>query len=154
MIGTGELLFKMDLICSSFRSLKRKSMKIPKHSVHCVIVSIFVVLAISLPTVEALHCYSDVSGSISEDCLSNTGCMKRYDQKTERTLERSCFTPPVPPNNSTCTVDPNGFGICYCFTDLCNGAPTRTLPNWTNGLAITCLLVVSQMALVVHALII
>ncbi|TRY74787.1 hypothetical protein TCAL_15574 [Tigriopus californicus] len=139
----------MDLI----RSLKQ-TMRIPKHSVCYAIVSIFVILAMSLPEADALKCYSGVSGSISEDCLSNTGCMKRFDQKTQQTLDRSCFTPPVPPTNSTCTTDPNGFGICYCFTDLCNAAPTtRPILNWTNGLAVTCLLVVSQMVVVVQALI-
>ena len=30
--------------------------------------------------------------------------------------------PPVPPGNDTCITDSMGNGICYCFTDLCNGS--------------------------------
>eukprot|EP00095_Tigriopus_kingsejongensis_P010939 maker-scaffold234_size243041-snap-gene-0.11 protein:Tk10939 transcript:maker-scaffold234_size243041-snap-gene-0.11-mRNA-1 annotation:"prostate stem cell antigen" len=87
---------------------------------HCVCVVVFLSLLANLPSATALSCYSNVDASMSQDCLSNTGCMKRFNQKTQATMNRGCFTPPVPPNNSTCTTDPRGFGICYCFTDLCN----------------------------------
>ena len=38
----------------------------------------------------------------------------------QRTVERSCFL--TPGQNDTCFTDDEGFGVCYCHSDLCNHA--------------------------------
>jgi hypothetical protein len=73
-----------------------------------------------------LNCYvtepSDVSKVAAKDCGVHTGCLKRYDIKTQRTLKKECYM--TDGRNNTCYVDPEDktVGICWCHTDLCNNA--------------------------------
>jgi len=66
-----------------------------------------------------LNCYTDVYAEVKEDCYPHTGCMKKFNKETQDVIERSCF---IVPKNDTCTTDSEGFGVCYCRTDLCNSA--------------------------------
>lgn len=93
---------------------------------HSLIVFCLIVLSYCVQIVPALDCWVtaelDVSKVDSEDCQMHTGCLKRYDKKTQQVLEKSCFlTPGV---NDTCFDDPNdsNVGVCWCHTDLCNSA--------------------------------
>lgn len=80
---------------------------------------------VQIAPAENLNCYVtdklDVSKVVEEDCHMHTGCLKRYDKRTQRVLEKSCFL--TPGHNDTCFDDPvdANVGICWCHTDLCNG---------------------------------
>jgi len=52
----------------------------------------------------------------------HTGCIKRYDKKTQQVLSKSCYL--TDGYNDTCFDDPNNanVGVCWCHTDLCNSA--------------------------------
>lgn len=87
--------------------------------------AIAVVIGIIANTVSGLDCFTDSSGTVKEDCGMHTGCMKKFDMKTQLTLQRSCFL--TPGQNDTCFTDgDNGFGVCYCHSDLCNHAARPT----------------------------
>lgn len=73
-----------------------------------------------------LNCYTtdklDVSKVVKKDCHMHTGCLKRYNKKTRRTLEKSCYL--TRGGNDTCFPDPKDANVevCWCHTDLCNNA--------------------------------
>ena len=46
--------------------------------------------------------------------------MRLLQLLAQRTVERSCFL--TPGQNDTCFTDDEGFGVCYCHSDLCNHA--------------------------------
>ena len=50
--------------------------------------------------------------------------MRPVQLSAQRTLERSCFL--TPGQNDTCFTDDDGFGVCYCHSDLCNHAARPT----------------------------
>jgi len=98
-------------------------------SVLCLVLLSF---CVQIAPAENLNCYVtdklDVSKTVEEDCHMHTGCLKRYDKKTQRVLEKSCFL--TPGHNDTCFDDPvdSSVGICWCHTNLCNGANRWSSP--------------------------
>ena len=59
--------------------------------------------------------------------------MRPVQLSAQRTLERSCFL--TPGQNDTCFTDDDGFGVCYCHSDLCNHAAAPARPIATTALA-------------------
>jgi len=100
----------------------------------CLVILSYCVQRVPAYTVtENLNCYVtdklDVSKTVEEDCHMHTGCLKRYDKKTQRVLEKSCFL--TPGHNDTCFDDPvdSSIGICWCHTNLCNGGNRWSSPS-------------------------
>lgn len=81
-----------------------------------------------------LDCFADSAGTVKKDCGMHTGCMKKFEKKTQRTLERSCFL--TPGQNDTCFTDDDGSGVCYCHSDLCNHAAAPARPIAATALAV------------------
>jgi len=80
-----------------------------------------------LPRAEAaLNCYTSQpadDGSIKEECGMQTGCIKKFYQKTQKVVEKGCFL--VPSEDQCFVEEKTGLGVCYCTTDLCNTSPAR-----------------------------
>lgn len=104
------------------------------HAKEGLIAICLVLLSYCVQTVPAgnLNCYvtdnRDVSIVLKKDCHMHTGCMKRYDKRSQQVLEKSCFL--TNGYNDTCFDDKRdaNVGICWCHTDLCNSAS-----RWTSS---------------------
>jgi len=96
------------------------------HAKEYAIISFVFLLTYIIPKAESLNCYvtekGDVSNPVETDCQMHTGCIKKYNKKTQQTLEKGCYL--TPPGNATCSTskDDKNVGICFCTTDLCNDA--------------------------------
>lgn len=92
------------------------------HDILRVLAAVAVALGIAanVHTASGLDCFADSAGTVMKDCGMHTGCRKKFETKTQRTVERSCFL--TPGQNDTCFTDDEGFGVCYCHSDLCNHA--------------------------------
>merc|ERR1711982_88862 len=77
---------------------------------------------VNLPKAEALICYKNTEkGNVAEDCGAQTGCIKKFYQKTQKVVERGCFL--TPNGEDKCFIEEGtGLGVCYCNTDLCNSS--------------------------------
>jgi len=88
-----------------------------------------IVLAfVYLPKAEALSCYKNTEkGKVAEDCGAQTGCIKKFYQKTQKVVERGCF---LAPKEDKCFIEEGtGLGVCYCTTDLCNSSQQNKLSS-------------------------
>lgn len=97
-------------------------------AVRKVLVALALILAVAnLPKAEALSCYKNTEkGNVKEDCGAQTGCIKKFYQKTQKVVERGCFL--TPPEDKCFVEDDTGLGVCYCSTDLCNSSPNLHRP--------------------------
>merc|ERR1719414_7288 len=61
-----------------------------------------------LPKAEALSCYKNTEeGMVAEDCGAQTGCIKKFYQKTQKVVERGCFlTPKEDKYHELCSTHP------------------------------------------------
>lgn len=119
------------------------------HAKEGLIVLCLILLSYCVQTVPAgnLNCYvtdkRDISNVVKEDCHMHTGCRKKFDKKSQQVIEKSCFL--TDGYNDTCFDDPHdaNVGICWCHTDLCNGASrwsssTTSLSHLLQIMALMC----------------
>merc|ERR1711997_220196 len=94
-----------------------------------------------LPRAEALNCYTSATDLNSkEECGMQTGCIKKFDIKTQNVHKRGCFL--IPRGEECTTDDKTGEGVCYCTTDLCNASPGDLRPTLGLLLPLTAYLII------------
>jgi len=92
-----------------------------------------------LPRAQALNCYTSTDLNTKEECGMQTGCIKKYDPKTEKVSHRGCFLVP----DEKCFIEEDtGVGICYCKSDLCNASPGDLRPTLGLLLPLTAYLII------------